>query len=87
MKENKNGTSNVTFNWTAIGTRIGYENGVEISDVVLSNNFDKNMNGVMNNDGSKEEGTPIYFDGNNVRFERMPDSMIQYNKKEAPKKK
>lgn len=87
VKENKNGTSNVTFNWTAIGTRKGYENGVEISDVVLSNNFDKNMNGVMNNDGSKEEGTPIYFDGNNVRFERMPDSMIQYNKKEAPKKK
>jgi len=87
VKENRNGNSNVSFNWTAIGTRKGYENGVEISDVVLSNNFDKNMNGVMNNDGSKEEGTPIYFDGNNVRFERMPDSMIQYNKKEAPKKK
>ena len=34
-----------------------------------------------------KEGTPIYFDiGNNVRFERMPDSMIQYNKKEAPKR-
>jgi hypothetical protein len=87
VKENRNGNSNVSFNWTAIGTRKGYENGVEISDVVLSNNFDKNMNGVMNNDGSKEEGTPIYFDGNQVRFERMPESMIQYNKKEAPKKK
>lgn len=87
VKENRNGNSNVSFNWTAIGTRKGYENGVEISDVVLSNNFDKNMNGVMNNDGSKEEGTPIYYDGNQVRFERMPESMIQYNKKEAPKKK
>lgn len=87
VKENKNGASNVTFNWTAIGTRKGYENGVEISDVVLSNNFDKNMNGVMNNDGGKEEGTPIYYDGNQVRFERMPESLIQYNKKEAPKKK
>ena len=41
VKENKNGTSNVTFNWTTIGTRKGYENGVEISDVVLSNNFDE----------------------------------------------
>ena len=87
VKENRNGNSNVSFNWTAIGTRKGYENGVEISDVVLSNNFDKNMNGVMNNDGGKEEGTPIYYDGNQVRFERMPESMIQYNKKEAPKKK
>ena len=45
------------------------------------------MNGVMNNDGGKEEGTPIYCDGNQVRFERMPESLIQYNKKEAPKKK
>lgn len=87
VKENRNGNSNVSFNWTAIGTRKGYENGVEISDVVLSNNFDKNMNGVMNNDGGKEEGTPIYYDGNQVRFERMPESLIQYNKKEAPKKK
>jgi hypothetical protein len=87
VKENRNGSSNVSFNWTAIGTRKGYEKGVEISDTVLSNNFDKNMNGVMHNDGNKEEGTPIYFDGNQIRFERMPEGIIQYNKKEAPKKK
>jgi hypothetical protein len=87
VKENLNGRSNASFNWTAIGTRKGYENGVEISETVLSNNFDKNMNGVMNNDGGKEEGTPVYFDGNNVRFERIPEGIIQYNKKEAPKKK
>ncbi len=87
VKENRNGSSNLSFNWTAIGTRKGYEKGVEISDTVLSNNFDKNMNGVMNNDGGKEEGTPIYFDGNQIRFERMPEGIIQYNKKEAPKKK
>lgn len=87
VKENTNGRSNASFNWTAIGTRKGYENGVVISDTVLSNNFDKNMNGVMNNDGGKEEGTPIYFDGNNVRFERIPEGIIQYNTKEAPKKK
>jgi len=87
VKENRNGSSNVSFNWTAIGTRKGYEKGIEISDVVLSNNFDKNMNGVMHNDGNKEEGTPIYFDGNQIRFERMPEGIIQYNKKEAPKKK
>jgi hypothetical protein len=87
VKENLNGRSNASFNWTAIGTRKGYENGVEISETVLSNNFDKNMNGVMNNDGGKEEGTPVYFDGNNVRFERIPEGIIHYNKKEAPKKK
>lgn len=86
VKENLSGRSNATFNWTAIGTRKGYENGVEISDTVLSNNFDKNIDGVMYNDGNKDEGTPIYYDGNQVRFERMPEGQIQYNKKEAPKK-
>jgi hypothetical protein len=86
VKENLNGRSNASFNWTAIGTRKGYENGVEISETVLSNNFDKNMNGVMNNDGGKEEGTPVYFDGNDVKFERIPEGLIKYNKKEAKKK-
>ena len=86
VKENLSGRSNATFNWTAIGTRKGYENGVEISETVLSNNFDKNIDGVMYNDGNKDEGTPIYYDGNQVRFERMPEGQIQYNKKEAPKK-
>lgn len=87
VKENLNGKSNATFNWTAIGTRKGYENGVEISDTILSNKFDDNMNGVMHNDGEKEEGTPIYFDGNKIKFERIPEGIIQYNKKEITKKK
>lgn len=48
-------SSNVSFNQITIGTRKGYEDGVEISDVVLSNNFEKNINGVVNNDSGKEE--------------------------------
>ncbi|SEP80355.1 hypothetical protein [Flavobacterium urocaniciphilum] len=86
VKENMNGTSNVAFNWTAIGTRAGFENGVEISETILAKDFDKNINGVMNNDGGKEEGTPIYFDGNKVKFERIPEGIIKYNKKETSKR-
>jgi hypothetical protein len=86
IKENRKGTSNASFNWVAIGTRAGFENGVNLSSTILSKDFDKNMNGVMNNDGTKEEGTPIYFDGQNVRFERIPEGLIKYNKKEQPKK-
>ena len=41
----------------------------------------------MNNDGGKDEGTPIHFDGNKVKFERIPEGIIKYNKKETPKKK
>ena len=87
VKENLKGISNASFNWTAIGTRSGYENGVVISETILANDFDNNINGVMNNDGGKEKGTPIHFDGNKVKFERIPEGMIQYNKKETPKKK
>jgi hypothetical protein len=86
VKENLKGTSNASFNWTAIGTRSGYENGVEISETILAKDFDKNINGVMNNDGAKKEGTPIHFDGNKVKFERIPEGIIKYNKKEAPKR-
>lgn len=86
VKENLKGTSNASFNWTAIGTRAGFENGVQISETILAKDFDKNINGVMNNDGGKEEGTPIYFDGNKVKFERIPEGIIKYNKKETPKK-
>ncbi|HSD14857.1 MAG TPA: hypothetical protein VLB74_09440 [Flavobacterium sp.] len=87
VKENMKGTSNANFNWVAIGTKKGFENGVEISKTILANDFDKNMDGVMNNDGSGKEGTPVYFDGQNVKFERIPEGYIKNQKKEAPKKK
>lgn len=87
IKENMNGNSNASFNWTAIGTRAGYENGISVSEEILSDNFDKNINGVMNNDGTKQAGTPIYFDGQNVKFEKIPEGLVKYNKKEEPKKK
>ncbi|HLF52298.1 hypothetical protein [Flavobacterium sp.] len=86
IKENQKGTSNASFNWVAIGTRAGFEKGVEISTTILSKDFDKNMNGVMSNDGTGKEGTPIYFDGQNVRFERIPENLVKYAKKEQPKK-
>ncbi|UOK42598.1 MULTISPECIES: hypothetical protein [Flavobacterium] len=86
IKENQRGTSNATFNWVAIGTKAGYENGIEISKTILAQDFDKNMDGVMTTDGSGKEGKPIYFDGQNIRFERIPESLIQYSKKVTPKK-
>nr|WP_294934442.1 hypothetical protein [uncultured Flavobacterium sp.] len=86
IKENLNGTSNASFNWIAIGTRAGFENGVEVSSTILSGDFDKNMEGVMNNDGTGKEGTPVYFDGQKVRFERIPEHLLPTAKKETKKK-
>ena len=87
VKENLRGTSNATFNWVAIGTKNGFENGVELSKTVLATDFDKNMDGVMSNDGTGKEGTPVYFDGQNVKFERMPEGFKRNQKKEASKKR
>jgi hypothetical protein len=74
VKENARGTSNVSFNWTAIGTKKGYENGVTISSEILANDFDTKMEGVMHNEAdTKTSGSPIYYDGNKVRFEKMSE--------------
>lgn len=88
IKENRNGNSNASFNWTATGTRKGYEKGLTISDTILSDSFDDNMTKVMTPDGNNnDDGSPIYYDGNDIRFERIPDGIIKYNHKEAPKRK
>ncbi len=79
VKENMEGKSNSSFYWNAIGTRKGFEKGVEISKVILSNDFDKNMDGVMHNENDRsKEATPVYFDGTSVKFESMPS---QYERK------
>ena len=40
----------------------------------------------MRNENESEEHTPIHYDGNNIRFERIPDGIIKYNSKTNPKK-
>lgn len=86
VKENNKGKSNASFNWVAIGTKKGYENGVVISNTILQKDFDKNMNKVMNNDGNKTEGMPIHFDGTSVKFEKIPAGIKKFNIKKASKK-
>jgi hypothetical protein len=86
VKENQAGTSNANFNWIAIGTRKGYENGIEISNTVLAKEFDININEVMNNDGDLKDGKPIHYNGTEVQFERIPENLIKYNTKKEPKK-
>lgn len=74
--ENNHGNSSVSFNWVAIGTRKGYENPEPLSETILSNHFDKQMNGVMFNDNNPNdaEATGIYYDGQNVQLGTLPAS-------------
>ena len=53
---------------------------------ILNSDFDKNMTEVLVNDGSGKEEKSVYFDGNKVKFERIPEENVKNNKKEAPKR-
>lgn len=69
VKENKGGISNERFYWMAVATT----NTISTSDIspeLLSTDYEYNMKGVMHNDNdSKTTGTPVWYDGNDIRFD------------------
>ncbi len=80
IKENGGGTSNVSFSWMAIAEKAGYENP-QISAEILSKEFDVNMDGVMHNDDAEYESTPLWWDGNDISFDKnIPVDKIEADK-------
>ena len=79
VRENQKGKSNASFNWIAIGTRAGFENGVKISETILEKDFDENMKSIMLDEGSKEKTEDktksLYYDGKKIVFERIPQHL------------
>jgi hypothetical protein len=72
ITENNNGTSNVTFNWVAIGVKQNYENPT-IPQELLSTTYNQNMSNVMiPDDISKKSAIPIWWDGSNIHFNSIP---------------
>lgn len=71
--ENESGTSNVDFNWIAIGVKVGFENP-EISEEIKQKDFEMKMNGnsgIMYNDNNPEDPKySIWYDGKKVRFDK-----------------
>jgi hypothetical protein len=71
--ENNNGTSNVEFNYIVIGVKKDFEKPL-ISPEILADDFEEKMNGnkgVMYNDQNPADPDySIWFDGNNVRFDK-----------------
>jgi len=73
--ENDGGSSNIQFMWIAIGTRRGYENGVEIHPDILSAEFDRKIDRVMFNDSDMENNAqPIWWDGSNLQYSPIPET-------------
>lgn len=76
VKENSQGTSNVQFNWIAVGNRKGYEN-VTIPEELLSKDYDSQMNKVMfDENNTNESANPMWWDGSKLIFSTPPDYLI-----------
>jgi hypothetical protein len=74
VKELNHGTSDVEFNWIAIGTKKGYEKPV-IPSELLSKDYDNNMYDVMHNENDTlNSGKPIWWDGRTLHFDQLPAS-------------
>lgn len=83
VKENQKGKSNASFNWVAIGTKSGFEKGVEISEVVLNKDFDKNIDNVLISSDQEVEEKSMYYDGTKIVFERIPEQYLKNTQKSA----
>ena len=80
IKENGNGTSNVSFSWIVIAEKTGYES-TEVSKEILSGNFDPNMFGVMHNDDGEYDLKTLWWDGSDVRIDNnVPVGEIESTK-------
>jgi len=72
--ENSGGRSDIQFTWIAIGTRYGYENGVDIHSDVRSADFDRKIDGAMFNDAdTQNNASPLWWDGSNLKDTPIPD--------------
>lgn len=71
VAEANNGTSNTAFNWIAVGKR--NDVATEVPAQMLENNFKDNMQGVMYNEGNKEQsGKPVWWNGSSLQYTTPP---------------
>ncbi|MBN2664154.1 MAG: hypothetical protein JXR68_10935 [Bacteroidales bacterium] len=70
IAENNDGKSSTTVNWIAIGTKKGYENIDEPTELI-SNDFDNNLKKVMFNETLTGSASPIWWDGQQLRFDAI----------------
>lgn len=85
VAENDNGNSNVSFTWMAIGEQ--KIQPTALSPEILATDFDSKMEGVMFNENDTEHNAqPIWWDGNNVRFDQPDEQLLGRNKGKSMEK-
>ncbi len=71
--ELNNGTSNVEFSYIVVGKRIDAAGKPQLPDAISKKDFDDKMKGVMHNESNAQQsGTPIWWDGKQIRFDAVP---------------
>jgi hypothetical protein len=78
VKESRGGQSNVEFTWIAVGLRSDANTVSKVPDAITDKNFDQNMKDVMFNENNTDQSAkPIWWDGNSLRFDKMPESNVK----------
>ncbi|MCX7955344.1 MAG: hypothetical protein N3A01_09195, partial [Bacteroidales bacterium] len=73
VRELNNGNSNVEFSYIVIAKRAAPDNN-KIPDFILTKEFDEKMKGFMfNESNTKENATPVWWDGTKLRYEPIPE--------------
>ncbi|MDW8303118.1 MAG: hypothetical protein RML38_11710, partial [Bacteroidia bacterium] len=80
--ENNQGKSNVQVCWTASAPLKQADSS--IPEEILENSFDEKMRGVMHNENAPENGKPIWWDGEKVRFDPIPQGLFQKDPNSLP---
>jgi hypothetical protein len=82
IDDSPNSQKDLTFSWIAVGVRKGYENPV-IPEEILSKEFDSRLDTYLHNDSDTHtDGTPMWWDGSQLRFDTPPDSETEIKEDE-----
>lgn len=76
VKEMRQGTSNVSFSWISVGTRID-DDKMELATQIVSNpDFDRNVQQVLYSDGNLDgEALGMWWDGTTIQFGKIPANL------------
>ncbi|HUM32019.1 MAG TPA: hypothetical protein PLQ08_03615 [Bacteroidales bacterium] len=74
IDDSQDSQKDLTFSWIAVGVRKGYENPI-IPEEILSKEFDSRLDTYLHNDSdTQNDGTPMWWDGSQLRFDTPPDT-------------
>jgi hypothetical protein len=85
VKENNNGSSNVSFNFIVMGKRAGYENPVLPSAVVSKDYTSKISQGLHNDGDTKTDGKGLYYENGKLTIGVHPSTSTAKDKVEPAK--